>query len=111
MHHTLAANVLIIMALSPMFSALFDRLAFQINWRLEPGSQSAVACLGVAILVSDSLSSGSQLGNLIALSSAILLGIQLSLIAQAPEREVIPALMFGYLCSVPIAALLAVRWQ
>ncbi|WP_421864687.1 DMT family transporter [Motiliproteus sp.] len=104
MHHTKAANVLIILALSPMFSALFDRLLFQL--RLATRTWIAIfSCLiGVIILVIDGLDAGTQMGNLIALGTALLMGLEFSLMGQVQQRQIWPALSLAYLLSAVIAA-------
>lgn len=107
MHQTKAANVLIILALSPMFSALFDRVLFQL--RLATRTWIAIfSCLfGVSILVTDGLGAGTHLGNLIALGTALLMGLEFSLMGQIQQRQIWPALSLAYLLSAAIAAVMA----
>ncbi len=105
--YTSVANTLIILALAPMFSALYDRL-FR-HQRLALRTWLAIVCClcGVIILVADGFNSGSQLGNLLALMTAILLGIEFSLMASVPHQQLWPALGLGYLLAALIAALLS----
>jgi drug/metabolite transporter (DMT)-like permease len=105
--HTSVANTLIILALAPMASALYDRLFRQ--QRLARRTWLAIFCclFGVGILVSDSLGDGSQIGNLLALMTAILMGVEFSLMASVPHKQVWPALSLGYLTSALVAALVS----
>ncbi|MBW2368622.1 MAG: EamA family transporter [Deltaproteobacteria bacterium] len=94
--YTKAANILVIIAVAPMFSAQFDRLVFKCKL---PGRTwfAMVACLlGVILLVADEIGTGSQLGNFFALGDAIFLGIAFSLMGQVKSESVIPALGLGY---------------
>lgn len=104
--YTRVANTLIILALAPMFSAFYDRLFRQ--QRLPRRTWLAILCclLGVGILVADGFDSGNQTGNLLALMTAILMGIEFSLIASVPQQQIWPALGLGYLVSALLAALI-----
>ncbi|RDE25261.1 DMT family transporter [Motiliproteus coralliicola] len=106
MHHTKAANVLIVLALSPMFSALFDRLLFQLRLATRTWLAILSCLIGVTILVIDGLGGGTHLGNLIALGTAMLMGLEFSLMGQVQQRQIWPALSLAYLLSAAIAALM-----
>ncbi|MEH6473394.1 MAG: DMT family transporter [Halopseudomonas sp.] len=103
---TSVANTLIILALAPMFSAFYDKLFRQ--QQLATRTWIAICCclLGVSILVTDGFGSGNHTGNLLALMTAVLLGIEFSLMASVPHQQIWPALGAGYLASALIAALL-----
>jgi drug/metabolite transporter (DMT)-like permease len=105
--HTSVANTLIILALAPMASALYDRIFRQ--QRLARRTWLAILCClcGVGVLVFDGLGDGSQTGNLLALMTAILMGIEFSLMASVPHQQIWPALGLGYLTSALLAALVS----
>ena len=107
MQNAPAANVLIIIALAPMFAALFDRLLFK--QRLARRTWLAIGCclLGVVVLVGDELQGGLSLGNLIALGTAVIIGFEFSLMGRTPPEQLWPALCLGYLIALIIAALLS----
>jgi len=105
--YTSVANTLIILALAPMFSAFYDRLFRQ--QRLALRTWLAIGCClcGVAVLVADGFNSGNQLGNVLALITAIMLGVEFSLMASVPHQQIWPALGLGYLVAAIVAALLS----
>lgn len=105
--HTSVANTLVILALAPMVSAIYDRIFRQ--QRLARRTWLAIlSCLfGVAILVADGLGNGSQTGNLLALMTAVLMGIEFSLMASVPHQQIWPALGLGYFTSALLASLVS----
>ncbi|MEH6825260.1 MAG: DMT family transporter [Motiliproteus sp.] len=105
--HTSVANTLIILALAPMFSAFYDRLFRQQQLPLRTWLAILCCLFGVGILVSDNFGNGSQTGNLLALMTAILMGIEFSLLATVPQQQIWPALGLGYIGATLFALLCA----
>lgn len=114
---TLVANVLIIIATSPLFAALISRF-----WLGEPvagRTWAAIgACLvGIAVTVSGHAGPAPafgrlQLGDGIALVAALLIGTHLSILRRRRDRDMTPAVALGAgllaLASLPAASPLAV---
>lgn len=89
--NTTVANTLFIVSTSPLFSAL-------IAWRLlgeavAPRTWGAIALalVGIGIIASGGLDSGSIIGNLAALAAALSLAGGFSLIRRHRDRDMVPA--------------------
>lgn len=93
---TSAANVLVIIALSPVFAALIDRIFHHQRLALRTWVAIVACFIGVIILVGDGLGKGNGLGDLIALVNALMLGIELSQMGSMKTERVIPAMALGY---------------
>jgi drug/metabolite transporter (DMT)-like permease len=104
MVQTKAANVLIILALAPMFSALFDRYFRQLRVNRRTWYAMLACLVGVVVLVADGLEAGSSSGDYFALVTAVSLGAMFSLISCTRSESVNPALCLGYLLTALIAA-------
>mgnify|MGYP003624598060 FL=1 len=105
--YTSVANTLIILALAPMFSAFFDRMFYQQRLAYRTWLAILSCLIGVAILVTDDAGSGNQTGNILALMTAMLMGIEFSLMAKIPHQQIWPSLSIGYFFSALISALLS----
>jgi len=73
--HTAVANVVFILALTPLFAALMSFVWFREKLRAPTWAAFSVALLGVAILVGADLNSGSTFGNLMAAATATTLSL------------------------------------
>jgi len=99
---TTVANTLVVIATIPMFSALFGLVL--IGERVRPRTLIAmsVSFAGVVIIMSGSaggLGGGSFIGDLVALTVPICLGLALVLMRKAGDRDTIPAVALGGLLS------------
>ena len=104
---TPAANAVVILSSSPLFSALFSRL-----WLREMAPRRtlvaiAVAIVGVIIVVSGSLGEGNATGDALALLSAVIIGAHLTLLRRFPglnrQAAVAGAGLFMALLTFPLA--------
>ena len=101
--HTQVANVLIIIASTPLIAALLsiiflkERVAFP-TWLAIAGAMA-----GISIVVSDGARAGTSLGDLLALATAIALAVTFIIIRHNKHVNMIPATAFGALISALIA--------
>jgi len=103
---TAAANTLIILAATPLFSSLLSRffLGEKIAWHTWV---AIVICFGGILLIfAGSLSSGLLLGDLLALGATLMWAGNLVILRKGKAVNMIPANLIGNLLVVP-AALLA----
>jgi drug/metabolite transporter (DMT)-like permease len=99
---TTIANVVCILALVPIFTAVFSRTF--INERIHPYTwlAAAVALVGVGIIVWDGLKGGNWFGDFLALVCACCTAVSFTII-RATKRNVATSLALGGLCSAVIA--------
>ena len=104
--HTAAANTLIILAATPLFSSLLSRLF--LSEKIERRTWTAITiCFGGILLIfSGSLSSGLLLGDLLALGATLMWASNLVILRRGKSINMIPANLLGNLLVVP-ATLLA----
>ena len=101
--HTQVANVLIIIASTPLIASLLsiiflkERVAFP-TWLAIAGAMA-----GISIVVSDGARAGTSLGDLLALATAIALAVTFIIIRHNKHVNMIPATAFGALISALIA--------
>ncbi|MCF8070159.1 MAG: DMT family transporter [Desulfobacterales bacterium] len=93
---TKVANVLIILALAPMFSALFDLLFRKIHLAGRTWFAMFLCLIGVVVLVADGVGTGSHMGNIYALVTAIFVGAQFTMMGKVKYESVLPALALGF---------------
>ncbi len=103
---TAAANTLIILAATPLFSSLLSWLFLR-----EPiGRRTWLAILfcfgGILLIFSGSLRSGLLLGDLLALAATLMWAGNLVILRRAKAVNMIPANVIGNLLVVPITLLL-----
>ena len=91
--HTHAANTLVILTATPLFAAVFSRIFLKDRVPPETWVASVVALVAIAFVFSGSLSTSGSLGDLAALSAAILLATNLTIIRQQRGRLMVPALV------------------
>lgn len=89
--HTSVANVLLIVSISPLISALIGLVT--LGDRLRPSTWAAIlgAIGGVAIIVEGGAAAGTLKGDLAALAAAIGLGVHFNLVRAARPVDMIPA--------------------
>jgi drug/metabolite transporter (DMT)-like permease len=97
--HTTVANVLVILAAMPLFSALLGWLL--IRERVKPRTWFAImaALSGVVVIFAGSLSGGGWLGIGLALATAIVQSLTLVVLRHAENDVTIPALCLSGLLS------------
>lgn len=102
LHYTTVANLVFILALNPLFAALFSFL--WLNERVNRATLIAIlaALLGVVIIVWDGLGRGSAFGDMLALGCATVLGFGLTYVRRSRKNlSLSPAL--GALIAAGIA--------
>ncbi len=94
-NNTGTANVLVILASSPLFAALFGW--FLIRERIERMTLVAIliGMAGVVIAASDRVGPTNLTGNVAAIGCAILLGLNFSLLRLSRGRDMTPAFALG----------------
>ncbi len=93
--NTAVANVVIILALTPMWSAIVTRIF--LGETIERRTQWAIpaAFVGVAIAVAGSLDAGLRSGDVAALAASILLALNFTIIRINGEIDMVPAVGVG----------------
>jgi drug/metabolite transporter (DMT)-like permease len=104
--HTHAANTLVILTSTPLFAAAFSRIFLKDRVPPETWAASIVALVAIVLVFSGSLSTGGALGDLAALSAAILVATVLTIIRRYRARSMVPALVgSGAISALAVAAL------
>ena len=99
---TTAANIVFILALNPIFCAIFARLFLKEAIHPVVGTSIALSMLGVLIIVWDGLATGTYFGDILAIRVAICTAIALTAVRQS-RKNVIPSLAVGSFASALIA--------
>lgn len=107
LYNTSVANVLVIVAASPLIAAVYSRLFLAEPVALRTWAAIAAAIAGIAILASDSARGGTILGDLAALGTAACVGIGFSVVRHARARNMVPAMAVSGLVSALVALPLA----
>lgn len=107
LYNTSVANVLVIVAASPLIAAVYSRLFLREPVALRTWAAIAAAIAGIVLLASDSARGGTILGDLAALGTAACVGIGFSVVRHARPRNMVPAIAFSALLSAVIALPLA----
>lgn len=107
LHNTSVANVLVIVAASPLIAALFSRVILAEPVALRTWAAIAATIAGIVILASGSARGGTILGDLAALGTAGCVGIGLSVVRHARPRNMVPAMAMSGLLSALVALPLA----
>ena len=101
--HTSVANVLVILAASPLFAALMSMIFLKEAVGKATWAAILAGILGVAIVMGDSLSAGTGPGDLSALVTALTLAGIFTVIRGSGGLNMIPATALGALISASIA--------
>lgn len=101
--HTAAANTLVILAATPLFSSLLSRIF--LNEKIARRTWIAITiCFGGILLIfSGSLSSGLLLGDMLALGATLMWACNLVVLRGGKAVNMIPASQLGNLLVIPIA--------
>ncbi len=102
--NTSVANTLLIIATMPFFSAVFGRVL--IGERVRPATAWAIAVAmgGILVIVRGSLGGGTWLGDALALTAAMTMGLNLVIMRRAPEVDSIAVLCLSGLAAAAVAA-------
>jgi len=107
--HTAAANALIILAATPLFSSLLSWLFL----REEIARRTWLAILacfgGILLIFSGSLQRGLLLGDLLALGATLMWASNLVVLRKGKAVNMVPANLLGNLMVVPIALLVGAQ--
>ena len=100
--NTTVANVLVILAAMPLFSALLGWILIREGVERRTWIAIVFAFSGVVVIFAGSLQSGGWLGNGLALFTALSQGLTLVVLRRAKTNVVLPALCASGLCSAAI---------
>lgn len=103
--HTAAANVLIILAATPLFSSLLSWLFLRENIARRTWVAILICFGGILVIFSGSLQSGLLLGDLLALGATLTWAGNLVVLRKGKAVNMVPANLLGNLMVVPIALL------
>ncbi len=101
--YTSVANVLVILASTPFHAAILSRIFLGENVALHTWIAILIGLLGIAIIVSDGIRSGSMFGDLMALVSALMLAAKLTIVRSRRHINMIPAMVISGLMFSAIA--------
>ncbi len=103
--HTAAANTLIILAATPLFSSLLSWLFLRDKIARRTWIAIVICFGGILLIFSGSLSSGFLLGDLLALGATLMWASNLVILRKGRTVNMIPANLIGNLLVAPIALL------
>lgn len=98
MTHTHAANTLVIIAISPLFAALWSLLLLGERPTRDTALAIVAALFGVAVTISGSIKAVHMAGDLAALVSALVMALSFTLIRRLRSRDLLPAYALAGLC-------------
>lgn len=107
--HTAAANTLIILAATPLFSSLLSRLFLSEQIPRRTWAAITICFGGILLIFSGSLSSGLLLGDLLALGATLMWASNLVILRRGKAVNMIPANLLGNLLVVPVALLVGAQ--
>ncbi len=103
--HTAAANTLIILAATPLFSSLLSWLFLRDKIARRTWVAIIICFGGILLIFSGSLQSGFLFGDLLALGATFMWASNLVILRRSKAINMIPANLLGNLMVVPIALL------
>ena len=103
--HTAAANTLIILAATPLFSSLLSWLFLREKIPQRTWLAIIVCFGGILVIFSGSLANGLLLGDLMALGATLMWASNLVILRKGKEINMVPANLIGNFMVVPIAFL------
>jgi drug/metabolite transporter (DMT)-like permease len=106
-HHTTAANTLVIIAAAPLAAALLARLILGERTARRTLVAGVVALAAVALTVQGGIQAGGLWGDLAAVGVMLNLALVFVLLRKAKGRDMLPALAWGGLLTCGIALVLA----
>lgn len=105
LRHTAAANALIILAATPLFSSLLSWIFLRDKITHYTWVAITICFGGILLIFSGSLSSGFLLGDLLALGATLMWASNLVILRKGKAVNMIPANLLGNLMVVPITLL------
>ncbi len=102
---TTAANTLIILAATPLFSSLLSWLFLREKIARRTWVAIIICFGGILLIFSGSLNSGLLFGNLLALGATVMWASNLVILRSSKAVNMIPANLLGNLLVVPVALL------
>ena len=105
--HTTVANTLVMLATLPLFGAILGRLLLGERVRRRTWVAIAAALAGVAVMFAGSLGGGTWVGDLLALLTAFVMGLNLVNLRRATGGEIVPALCLSGFLAATVAALMS----
>lgn len=103
--HTAAANTLIILAATPLFSTLLSRFFLREGIARRTWTAIFICFGGILLIFSGSLRNGLLLGDLLALGATLMWASNLVILRRGKAVNMIPASLIGNLLVVPMALL------
>lgn len=103
--HTTAANTLIILAATPLFSSLLSRLFLREEIARRTWLAITVCFGGILLIFSGSLNSGLLIGDFLALGATLMWASNLVILRSGKAVNMIPANLIGNLLVVPVTLL------
>ena len=100
MSNTSVANVVFIISTQTMFLAIFGYFYLKEKVSLISFISIVLAMSGIAVMVGDSLSSGSFFGNIVALAIPINFSILVMIIRKNKNLDMVPAIFYSGLFSI-----------
>ena len=97
---TTVANVVFIISTQTMFLAIFGYFYLKEKVSLISFFSILLAMLGITIMIGDSLSSGSLLGNIVALAIPINFSILVMIIRKNKKLDMVPAIFYSGIFSI-----------
>jgi len=107
LHHTSVANALFIMATTPFIAAVLARIVLKERVRPKTWVATAVAFLGIALMVSGSIGRGSLIGDGLAFVVTVNFAIAMILMRRHRNINMRPAVWLSAIISVILTAPLA----
>ncbi len=104
LERTTVANVLVFFASTPLITALMTRAFLQDDIKRPTWIAIWSAGLGLLIVASGGLSTGNWLGDLIALTNAVIIAVVLTVVRHRRDVNMIPAAGLGLLLAALLAA-------
>jgi len=96
---TSVANVVFIISTQTIFLAIFGYFILREKISLFGFFSIILAMIGISIMVGDSISSGSFIGNIVALAIPINFSILVMIIRKYPRLDMIPAILYSGILS------------
>ena len=100
MSNTTVANVVFIISTQTMFLAIFGYFYLKEKVSLTSFISIVLAMSGIAVMVGDSLSSGSFFGNIVALAIPINFSILVMIIRKNKNLDMVPAIFYSGIFSI-----------
>jgi len=111
MNSTTVANVVFIISTQTMFLAIFGYFYLKEKVSLIGSISIFLAMSGIAIMVGDSISSGSLFGNLVALAIPINFAILVMIIRKNTNLDMVPAIFYSGIFSLIYGFFLAESFE